>query len=102
MRRLLPLLLLAGCAAQLSEQQLHTYPDARGMPAAVQAFIVRYEGCQHFAGEEPYDEERRRFLAKNIDALCPGIDALAARLRARYRDDPAVSARLARYEAIGT
>ncbi|MES2027180.1 MAG: hypothetical protein V4448_16645 [Pseudomonadota bacterium] len=41
-------------------------------PADAARFIERRDGCDHFRGEEPYDEERRKFLLDNIATLCTG------------------------------
>jgi hypothetical protein len=101
---LLGLILLAGCAATpqpLTEAELQTYPDARGMPADVQAFIVRYDDCQHWLGEPDYDVARRRQIAHAAAANCPGIDGVAGRLRVRYSDNAVVLDRLRAYEPLG-
>ena len=97
-------LLLAGCAAgpaPLTEAELESYPEARGMPADVQAFIVRHQDCEHWQGEPDYDAERRGQIERAVAETCPGLDAEAARLRARYAGDPAVRERLAGFEPVG-
>ena len=65
----------------------------------VAAFIERRDGCDHFRGEEPYDEERRAFLEKNIVELCSGTDQQLAALKIKYSSDPNVIAKLVQYEA---
>ena len=98
------LLLLAGCATAprpLSEEQLATYPEARGMPSDVQDFIVRYRDCEHWLGEPDYDEARRREIARAVAETCPGIDAYGGRIRARYSANAEVLARLRDFEPIG-
>ena len=77
------------------------YPDAAGMPPDVQDFIVDYDDCQHWLGEEPYDADRKREIDEAVGKLCPKIDARRVRLMKRYRDNPSVSARLADYEVLG-
>jgi hypothetical protein len=67
-------------------------PDA--LPADVQALIDRWESCQHWSGEEPYDRERARDIAAAIDDTCPGNDATRAALERRYASDPHILARL--------
>jgi hypothetical protein len=60
-------------------------------PRKVAAFIERRAGCNHFAGEEPYDSERRAFLEKTIRELrCARIDRDERALRRQYRKQPAV------------
>lgn len=67
-------------------------------PQEVTAFMVDRDGCDHFRGEEPYDEERRVYLAESIAELCTGSDARLASLRKRYVADPSVIAALSGYE----
>lgn len=72
--------------------------EPKPFPSAVTAFMVDRDGCDHFRGEEPYDEDRRVFLEENIRQLCTGTDARLAKLRKRYADNPDVIAALAQYE----
>ena len=85
----------------LTEAQLQSYPDARGMPADVQHFIVRWQDCVHWLGEEPYDADRRRQIEEAIAASCPGVDRLGAEIRRRHAGNAQVLARLADYEEVG-
>jgi len=64
------------------------------MPADVQAFLARENTCQHFAGEEPYDDERRRELEEASAAYCEGREKIFTGLVARHRDDCAVRSAL--------
>ena len=67
-------------------------------PADVASFIERRDLCDHFRGEEPYNEERRKFLEKNIVELCTGTDSKLVNLKQKYRRNPAVIKRLSLYE----
>jgi hypothetical protein len=67
---------------------------ADALPADVQALIDRWESCQHWSGEEPYDRERARDIAAAIDDSCPGNEETRAELERRYADRPAILARL--------
>ena len=58
------------------------------LPDEVAAFIQRHEACEHFAGEEAYDEERRAFLEKAVNEVCTGHDRQLATLRQQYQDNP--------------
>lgn len=60
------------------------------MPADVQAFLARENTCQHFAGEEPYDDERRRELEAANAEYCEGREKIFTDLVARHRNDCAV------------
>jgi len=64
------------------------------MPADVQAFLARENTCQHFAGEEPYDDERRRELEEASATYCEGREKIFTDLVARHRDDCAVRSAL--------
>jgi hypothetical protein len=72
-------------------------PDA-SVPADVAAFRERRDECDHFRGEDPYDEERAAFLSEALERTCTGTDAELKALRARYAGDPRVFAMLAEYE----
>ena len=67
-------------------------------PADVASFIEQRDLCDHFRGEEPYDEERRKFLEKNIIELCTGTDSELANLKKKYQGNSAVIERLSVYE----
>ncbi|MEQ1512573.1 MAG: hypothetical protein ABL934_07830 [Lysobacteraceae bacterium] len=123
---LLAVCALCGCAAQpfaafedprpegrlsLRERSRCEVPDAPSdqpnwcdYPHEVRAFLDRRDGCDHFRGEpipEPVDDpggERRREIETALRELCTGTDAELVRLRARYRDDAAISAALAGLE----
>jgi hypothetical protein len=48
--------------------------------ADVQRFAVRRDLCDHFRGEDPYDDERRRFLSRSVQRECHGTDSQLATL----------------------
>lgn len=89
---LLAALAAGGCAHRADGVR----PDT--LPSDVVEFLERRVLCEHFLGEEPYDDERRRFLARSVEATCSGTDAALAALRERYRDDPDLLDRLAEFE----
>ena len=62
-------------------------PDWCQWPREVHVFADRYDACQHFLGEEPYDNERRRFLEKSIHETCTGNDKQLRKLRSIYVGD---------------
>lgn len=72
--------------------------SAAPFPREVTEFMVSRDSCDHFRGEEPYDAERRAYIAENIAALCRGTDTKLALLRQRYAADPSVTAALRSYE----
>jgi hypothetical protein len=67
-----------------------------GMPPDVRDFIRRAVNCNHWAGEEPYNEERRAQMAAAVSSLlCRELDTDQKELRSRYAKDSAVLARIA-------
>ena len=68
------------------------------LPADAARFVERRDGCDHFRGEEPYDEERRKFLEQRIRQLCIGTDRALANLKKKYRDNRPVVDQLNAYE----
>jgi hypothetical protein len=102
----LAIVLLGGapCASAAGTQPANGEVATKPLPREVRVFIERREGCDHFRGEpvpEPADDpkgERRRQIESALAKLCTGTDAELARLRARYRDDAAVTAALADFE----
>jgi hypothetical protein len=85
----------------LTEDQLAIYPDARGMPADVQHFVVQWQDCAHWLGEPPYDAARARQIEQAVADVCPGIDARARALRERHAGNAEVLARISSYEQLG-
>lgn len=56
-------------------------------PRDVRVFADRHDACQHFLGEEPYDDERRRLLEKSIRETCTGNDKQLRKLKSAYAGD---------------
>ncbi len=72
---------------------------ASDLPADVAAFVSDREQCDHFRGEEPYDEERQREVMAALKTYCTGTDARLKALKAKYRHGPsAVRSTLERFE----
>ena len=88
-------------AQELNAAELETYPDARGMPADVQRFIVQWQACSHWLGEPPWDDARRRQIEQAVRETCPGVDERGRRLRARYAGNAEVLVRIRDYEPLG-
>ncbi len=73
---------------------------AANFPADVRKFIDRRDGCDHFRGEEPYDEERRQFLNKNMKNLCTGTDKHLTQLKRKYRHKVLIIKKLNEYDEV--
>lgn len=75
-----------------------------GLPADVQQFSERRDGCDHFRsepwdeGDEPDIKERREFILNNIRELCTGTDKELTSLRRKYKDDKSIIGHLSKYE----
>lgn len=85
----------------LTENELAVYPEARGMPADVQRYLVKRADCEHWSGEEPYDADRKAEIERNVNESCTGLDAQTAALRTRHANDPAVADMLGKLDPIG-
>lgn len=105
MRTIALVLAAAACApaepVALTEAELAAFPDAAGMPADVQDYIVRWRKCSHWLGEVGEEEPRRRQIEAAIREYCSGIDARGRRVRERHAGEPAVLGRIADYEELG-
>ncbi|MCX7284977.1 MAG: hypothetical protein NTX28_13180 [Novosphingobium sp.] len=73
---------------------------AAPLPAEVAAFIERRDMCDHFRGEEAYDQERKAFLDRKLEETCKGTDAALKSIRRKYRDDPGVISALWDYDDV--
>ena len=57
-------------------------------PADLASFQERRAKCDHFRGEEAYNDARARFLAEQLGKYCTGTDADLSRLKRKYALDP--------------
>lgn len=97
---LIAALLLSACVTTTQKSGTPRPPANNEYPADVTKFIEERDGCEHFIGEEPYDEDRRMVLAKNITELCTGSDEKLEALRTKYQNNPKVRMRLSQYEPL--
>lgn len=65
---------------------------------SARSFIIKRQGCDHFRGEPPFDEQRKQFLIAQIKELCTGTDAKLQRLRAKYANQPETMKALSEFE----
>lgn len=62
-----------------------------GTPADVVDLVERYGGCNHWGGEEAYNEERRTEIEEGAKRLrCDRLDADQQKLRKRYAHKPRI------------
>lgn len=70
------------------EQQMAAVRD---LPADVREFIDRRANCNHWFGEEPYDQERRAEILAALNELrCMTLDIDEAALKSRHSGNDAV------------
>ena len=67
-------------------------------PADIVLFEERRTKCDHFRGEEPYDNDRARFLMEQLSKYCTGTDAELSKLKAKYARDPELMKSLNAYD----
>jgi hypothetical protein len=70
------------------------------LPSDVQAFIEKREECDHWRGEEPYDEARREEINAGTNKTCTGTDAALAAMKRKYESNVAVTKRLADFDSV--
>ena len=81
-------LMLIGTLAGAADDPLA--PLKKGQPEGVARLIERLVGCNHWAGEEPYDAERKKEIAAAMKALrCDAVDKDEATALKRYAGNPA-------------
>jgi hypothetical protein len=88
---LIPLLLVNSCDRQNEIAR-------NEMPEEVEQFQKERNLCDHFRGEDGYDQERRKFLHEQMEIYCTGSDDKLSRLRLKYQNDKAVLNSLKNYE----
>ncbi len=88
----------ASASAQESRRAELLPNPAESKADALEFFQTRFEMCEHFSGEEPYDAERRAFLEQAVAEHCPGLDRELAELKERFRDDAKILKTLKNYE----
>lgn len=68
----------------------------KGLPAAVVDFVERYAGCNHWGGEDGYDDQRRKEIERNVVQLgCERLEADEGRLRKKYAGKSRILAAIA-------
>jgi hypothetical protein len=72
-----------------SPQKLYGPRSCKVLGCEVVAFLDKRESCEHFAGEEPYDEERRRELEKALRG-CEKLEQQRKTLLQKYSGDERV------------
>jgi hypothetical protein len=68
------------------------------LPADVVQYVERRESCDHWRGEDGYDQARQAEIKQALCQSCPGSDAGFVRLTKKYKTNKRVLARLADFE----
>jgi hypothetical protein len=87
----MPLLLATSCGK-------HNEIASNNIPEEVKQFQKERDLCDHFRGEDGYDQERRKFLREQMEIYCTGSDTKLSSLRLKYQNDKAVLNSLKNYE----
>jgi hypothetical protein len=101
---MLPVILLLGLANCAPQKPLGPWTDnfnttrSPAIAEEARSFIIQRQGCDHFRGEPPYDEEREQFLLAQIKKLCTGSDAKLKYLRTQYADQSETIKALAEFD----
>lgn len=53
-------------------------------PQDMRCFMAYAVECEHFAGEEPYDEERSQYLLRAVNKYCPAAQTQHIALKKKY------------------
>lgn len=77
----------AGCDIPEAVYDLNDIRVYCALPADARAFLERENTCQHFAGEEAYDDARAEELAAAGETFCDGRERLFAGLLDTHGDD---------------
>jgi hypothetical protein len=67
-------------------------------PRDVREFLAIRESCDHWRGEEAYDEERKAEIARATCETCQGTDAKLAGLKRKYRTDARIIEKLSEFD----
>lgn len=67
----------------LSAPPAHASPH-QALPGDVLRFIERRDRCEHFGGEESYDDARRREIEVAVARHCRGTDKVLLLLHQRH------------------
>ncbi|MEA9783123.1 hypothetical protein [Xanthomonas campestris] len=86
------------CTDPVVEEEWLQHPAGLcGMPDDVRKLVDDYDTCEHFAGEEPYEDARRREIEAAVEQYCAPAPARLAALMQRYRNDAGISEWLRNY-----
>lgn len=87
-------------AADITDRPVTEDPPAlkalrEGMPPDVSEFIRRAVICNHWAGEEPYDDDRREQINRAVKSMgCLELDADQKALQSQYANQGEVLKRI--------
>jgi hypothetical protein len=91
-------LILLGLVCAIPHARAVDRSAPSGLPVDVAEYKERRDLCDHFRGEDPYDEERRKFLEENMKKFCVATDKELASLKTKYKKNEAVLKALSGYE----
>jgi hypothetical protein len=78
------------------EQKVDKY--VQGLPVPAKALILRMDGCQHWAGEEPTSEARATQIEKAMKELkCDGIDNEKSQILKKYKSQTKITKKISEF-----
>lgn len=83
---LLILILVSTALAEPTPWQAKFNSYVKGLPQDAVSLLERVDGCDHFGGEEPYDEQRRKETLEAVTKLkCDSVDKDRDALLKKYK-----------------
>ncbi len=71
------------------DEKVNAY--VKGLPKDVVALLRRMESCQHYGGEEPYDQARRKQIEVAVQKLrCDRLDADKEKALKKHAKKPVI------------
>ena len=89
---------IASVLLLIGSTHLTGWAAAPALPKDVITFLDERESCDHWRGEEGYDQERKADINWYICHSCSGTDANLAHLKKKYRSEQAVMGKLGELE----
>jgi len=88
---LIPLFLVTSCGQENGTAR-------NELPDEIKQFQKDRDLCDHFRGEDGYDQERRKFLHEQMKVYCTGSDDKLRKFRIKYQNNKDVVESLKKYE----
>ncbi len=72
----------------------------KGLPKDAVSLLERIDGCDHFGGEEPYDEQRKKEILKAVTKLkCDNLNKDRNALLKKYKKQTSIVNKIKNFPA---